>query len=238
MTMSTRTKPRQTKTDRNKVQRTVVKLAAPAGGGGGTDDHSLDLLDKVQLRNFEAVPSALQPFQSSLLHWNVDAPTGVRIKLDGSTVPNIGSKSVQPAATQTFRLSAHAGNASQFLGLVTVSTNLSHCTSRSFVVDQLLSDALSRSVDDNPEVYFRIVARFGPGGTIQYVQSQPEVITTPGRFRFKLKLAGKVNNFPDPDIDVDAHFGLAIVPSSSPVSGIIPKIELAPASVEVNVNVS
>src|SRR5207244_2280369 len=123
---------------------------------------------------------------SSLLHWNVDAPTGVRIKLDGSTVPNIGSKSVQPAATETFRLSAHVASASKFLGSVTVSTNLSHCTSRSVVVDQLLADALSKGVHDNPDVYFRIVAKIGPGGTIQYVQSQPDKIPNPGPVRFNV----------------------------------------------------
>ena len=61
----------------------AVWLAAPiSGDGGGTDDHATDLLDKTQLRSFDGIPAVLQPFESSLLRWNVDAPTGTYVSVE------------------------------------------------------------------------------------------------------------------------------------------------------------
>lgn len=212
---------------------------SPSSLNEESEDRALELLEQVNLRNFQATPQLLQPFQSSVLRWQVEAPNGVRIKLNGSTVAKSATKSVQPTATQTFRLYAHVGRFSRFLAAVTVSVNLNQCTSRdSTIIDELLALALTRGVAENGEVYFRIVQVRGSDGRTQYVQSQPEVTMSPGRIRFRLKLAGKVNNFPDPDIDVDASFGLAVAPSSAPTTGIFPKTEIMPTGVEVSVNVS
>lgn len=203
------------------------------------DDPPPDLLGEVTLKRFEATPRSLRPFQTSVLRWQVDAPTGVSIKLNGATVAKSGSKSVQPSASQMFRLYAHVGRFSKFLGAVTVNVDVSQCASRdSTIVDELLNLVLSRKVEESDEVYFRIVAVNGPDGRPRYMPSRPQILVSPGRIRFKLKLAGKVDNFPDPDIDIDASFGLAVVPSSNPVASLSAGTQIVPTGVEVSVKVS
>jgi len=218
---------------------TISARANLAGPNDESEERALELLEQTSLRTFQATPAALLPFQSSTLRWQVDAPAGVRLKLNGLTVAKSGSKLVEPVATQTFRLYAHAGRLSKFLGAVTVSVNLSQCTSaESTIVDELLALALTRGVEEDGEVYFRILQVKDSSGRTQFVQAQPQVTMSPGRIRFRLKLAGRVNNFPDPDIDVDASFGLTVARSSDSVAALFPKTELVPTAVEVNVSVS
>jgi hypothetical protein len=214
-------------------------IISTAGPNDEIEERALELLEQVNLRSFQATPQALLPFQSSLLRWQVEAPTGVSIKLNGSIVSKSATKLIQPTATQTFRLYAHVSRYSRFLAAVTVSVNLTQCTSRNFsTIDELLDSELIRGINASDEVYFRLVQVLGPDGRKRYVQSQPEVTILPGRIRFKLKLGGEVNNFPNPDINVDASFGLGIAQSSAPDGGIFPQNVIVATAVDVNVSVS
>jgi hypothetical protein len=38
----------------------------------GPENHGLDLLEEVNLKDFQAAPQVLQPFQSSILHWQAE----------------------------------------------------------------------------------------------------------------------------------------------------------------------
>jgi hypothetical protein len=203
------------------------------------DDRASELLNQVNLITFQAAPQELQPFESTVLRWNVEAPSGVQIKLNGESVAKSGRRAIQPDSTQTYRLYARVPRASRFLGSVTVSVNVSQCESRdSTIIDELLVTALKQEIENNEEVYFRLIQIRGENGLRQYVQSQPEVTMTTGRIRFNLKLEAEVNNFPNPAIDIDASFGLKVVPSASPSVELFPRTELAATDVALNVNVS
>lgn len=212
--------------------------------GRGLDDgenHGLELLGEVNLKDFQAAPQALQPFQSSILHWQVEAPQGVHIELDGTAVSKSGTKPVQPTATRTFRLNAHAGSHTRFLGSVTVSVNLNQCTTLvSTMIDEIIRGKLIEAVAANSEIYFRLTTEEDSEGRTQWVQSKPVVTMSPGRIHFRLYLKGRAENFPDPDIDVDAGFGLGLAPSpaTSTSAGSFPKTEIVPTAIDVSVNVS
>jgi hypothetical protein len=212
---------------------------SPSDSNELSADRAQELLDQVNFKTFQATPQAVQPFQSSVLRWQVEAPKGVIITLDGSSVTKSGTKTVQPSNTQTFRLFAGVGRRfTKFLASVTITVNLDQCISiDSSEVDELLAGALTIGVTQSSDVYFRLIQLTSLGHT-QFVQSKPEVTMSPGRIRFKLKLAGRATTpFPDPDIDVDASFGLALLSPSLSLSA-FPKIEISPTDVEVSVNVS
>ena len=174
-------------------------------------ERALEILEEVTLHHFTADPTGILPFGSSTLSWRVDGPAGFHVKLNVTTVARIGTRVVQPTESVTYRLYAHAGPHSKFLGLVAVTVNLAQCRSaeNGFVV-QLLGNALQEGIDARNDIYFRAVSRRNALGRVTFVPSVPEVSIAPDRVRFILKLGGRVDWFPDPDIDVDARFGLTV----------------------------
>jgi hypothetical protein len=194
---------------------------------GGSDDPSVEILDKVTLKHFTASPSNVDAFGASTLSWRVDGPAGFRVRIDGLPVSKSGTKSVQLPETHTFRLYAFAGRASKFLGSATVSVNLAACINReSSLIDEIVAGALKQEIDKRDDIYFRD-------------GSKPQVTITPGRIRFVLKLASVLNNFPDPSVDIDVSFGLGV--AADEIAGFNVQIlgrKLVPTVVSINVDVS
>lgn len=207
------------------------------------DDQGLDILGDVSLEYFRAEPETISPFGSSLLKWKVKGPNkGFRVKIDGMEVAKSGAKSVQPLSSQVYRLFAQAGRSSKFLGTSAVHVNLSKCVyfDNPFVAEYV-KFALQKIINENPEVYFRAVPKLDPFGRVIFVQSEPEVIITPGQIRFILKLGSPVNNFPDAIVDVDARFGLAVSKDAGSIfntTSIFGSRKVVPINVDIKVEVS
>jgi hypothetical protein len=99
---------------------------APIGTGG--DGEGADALEDVTLGHFTADPTAIGPFDHSLLSWHVDGvKPPVQVLLDTTQVTAAGQAVVQPPLTASYILSAKAGAARKTLGHVTVSVNTSTC---------------------------------------------------------------------------------------------------------------
>ena len=189
---------------------------------GGSDDHSVEILDQVTLKHFTANPTNIDPFGVSTLKWQVDGPPGFRVRMDSVPVSKSGTRSVQPRQTHTFRLHALAGQASKFLGSATVNVNLAACISReSTLIDELVAGVLKQEIDKRDDIYFR-------NG------SKPQVTIATDRIRFILRLGSVLNNFPDPSVDIDVSFGLGVAADDL----VVFRRKLVPIAVNISVDVS
>lgn len=164
----------------------------------GQDDASVEILGEVKLISLKAAPATIGPFGASVLSWKVEGPSGFHVELNLLNVPKTGEKVVQPASTTTFRLSARAGRAGRTLGYATVNVDGAGCEAYEPIVNprSTLQATLRSGVQSNPDVYFR--------------SEPPAVSFSPGRIAFGLRLSKRIDVFPDPAVDIDASFGLAV----------------------------
>ena len=180
------------------------------------DETSVDILSAVELVSFKATPDHIGPFGASHLTWKVEGPPGFQVKLDYLSTQKTGEKVVQPAVTTSYRLSAQAGQASRTLGHVTVTVDGTGCESYEPLVNpkSTLQGALTTGVQGEAGIYFR--------------SQPPSVSFSPGRITFGLRLAQEIDWFSNPDIDIDASFGLSVVDGALVTTG-------AQVSVDVSV---
>jgi hypothetical protein len=115
----------------------------------------------------------------------------------GSTVQKSGGRTVMPATTQSYALAAVAGRARRTLGTVTVTVDATGCEAYEplFKPRLTLQAALATQAVKKKGISLR---------------SQPDVSFSPGSIQFSLRLEKSIDNRPDPSIDIDASFGLAV----------------------------
>ncbi len=167
--------------------------------GPDIDDHTLECLGDTQVTSFTASPASTQPFGPPVtLRWSVSSPStcGVAIRLNGQAVAKTGSMQVQPTVTTRYSLTAQARGATKSLGSVTVAVDTAACVTVP-VPEALVRDQV-RSVID---------AIDAASGEISQ-RSAAKVEVVPGGITVALRLKAAVNNFADPDIDVDFTIGL------------------------------
>jgi hypothetical protein len=162
-------------------------------------DDSADILGEVSLKSFTAQPTNIGPFGASVLSWSVSGPAGFHVELNSQNVAKTGTRVVQPVATTSYRLSAHSGQASKQLGTVQIIVDRSSCETYDIGNPRSAMEApLRQRIRNSEDLSFR---------------SDPGLFFTfsPGRIRMKLYLKKEFNNFPNPDVDIDASFGLAVL---------------------------
>lgn len=177
-----------------------VDSAAPQDNDD--DDPGVDILDKVSLTSFRAQPTAIGPFGASTLSWAVSGPPGFTVKLNGRDVPKTGQQIVHPVSTTSFRLSAHARQASKPLGNVTVSVDRSSCETFDLANPQsAMAAAIRAQITNSEDLYFLTLPP----------PVEPLIVSfSPGRIRIRMELGKRKNNSPDPSVHIDASFGLAV----------------------------
>lgn len=169
-----------------------------ANGDQDPGDNGADVLGDVSLKFFNAQPAAIGPFGASVLNWAVEGPPGFHVRLNNRQVAKKGQQVVHPTSTTSFRLSAHAGQASRTLGNVQVSVDRSSCETYDIGNPQSAIRApVTAQINNSGDLYFRS----DPGISVTF---------SPGRIRLRLTLAKRQNNFPDPSVDIDATFGLTV----------------------------
>lgn len=169
--------------------------------GPDIDDETLECLADTELTSFTASPASTQPFgPPTTLRWTVSTPTtcGVAIKLNGLAVAKSGSMQVQPTVTTRYSLTARARGATKSLGSVTVTVDTAACVTLP-VPEALVRDQIRGVVD----------AIDAASGDISQ-RSAAKVEVAPGGISVGLRMKVAVNNFADPDIDVDFTIGLRI----------------------------
>ena len=150
----------------------------------------------VFLRHLSVKPGSIVPFGAAVLRWDVDAPPTVRIKINDEFVDQVGSMVVQPATSTTYRVLALSGQRSTELGRAELSVNVAAC-----VGSELL----------NPQSFLTAVLTAAIGAMDGMYTDGPQIVEfQPGRITFRLRLRKDVNNFYDPDVRIDASFGLRV----------------------------
>ena len=182
----------------------------PEGNEDDQLDKALEILDQVRLISFSADPGTIGPFGASILRWHVEGPTGFHVELGFSTVAKIGSRAVQPTSNAAYTLVAVALGVRKILGTVQVVVQTAACqTYQMYKPDDQIKRTLTAFINADNSVYFRVdPSSIGWGQTAHVFE--PIVTFSPGRIRFQLFLKKRVNNFPDPTVDIDASFSLIV----------------------------
>ena len=105
---------------------TPVGALPPGDDGNGdgettTGDQAADLLGQVRLNSFTASPRTVPVGESLTLAWNITAPGGVTIRLDGTPAGKVDTRVVTPDGRNDLHtLTAHALGAISTVGSITV----------------------------------------------------------------------------------------------------------------------
>lgn len=161
-----------------------------------------EILDEIELESFQAVPSAIRPYEETTLSWQLAGPTekadfylvGEAIQVDWDNevvldrvpVSHQGTRAAYPLTTTPFELIAERGHAVKRLGLATVTVDTSEQVSELLLGSQfedLLVNDIERHFAHNPQMGLRsgshVVADFvEPGLDI----SLPLTINIPNFF--------------------------------------------------------
>jgi len=163
-------------------------------------DDDVEVLGDVDLNSFTASPATIAPFGGgSTLRWSVSLPQlGVQVRLNGRTVTASGSQAVHPSVSTRYTLTAHHRGASRQLGAVTVHVETSGCITVT-VPESTIRDAIRRAVDEIDRAESRFSQR-----------SPARVEIDPDGIHVALRLKVAIDNFADPDVDVDCTIGLRL----------------------------
>jgi hypothetical protein len=172
-----------------------VTQLAPGEGGQGPDWDDGNLLEQVVLKSFTASPSTILPFESSRLFWDVAGPAvGFGVELDGRQVVSRGDKFIQPLSTTEYRLTGSIGRLGRLLGVATVTVDEQACH-----VLELPNEAVRGAVNE------RVDQTLSMNPRIRERERRKVVVGAQG-IDVALHLEARVDNFPDPEIEVEGHF--------------------------------
>jgi hypothetical protein len=173
----------------------------PGGGGSPIEDHALECLTETRLNSFTATPASIAPFGGPVtLKWSVSKPSGcgVAVRLNGQTVPLSGSREVAPSVTTHYGLVASIGGLSTSLGGVTVNVDTSACVTVPQPESQI-RDVVRATADELAAASDKISQR-----------SPASVDVDTNGVSVGIRLAIAINNFADPDLDIDCRIGLEV----------------------------
>ena len=164
------------------------------------DDAAIEALGHTILNSFTAQPSRITPFGGgSTLRWNVSVPSPiVTVLLNGVRVSPVGTQAVHPAVTTRYTLTARARGATKNLGGTTVQVDTSACISAN-VPESVIRSQLQAVID-------RIDA-----ASSRFKQRAPARVEIDAQgIHVALRLSVSIDNFADPDVDIDFTIGLRV----------------------------
>jgi hypothetical protein len=116
----------------------------------------------VKLHSFTATPPSIGPFHTSTLAWNVTVPPSddplidIGVFLDDTGVNPIGSTTVSPTFTKTYRLTAAGEVASKVLGQTQVTVDFGGCQTQddlgAAVVGQVVKTQIEKMFAGSGEI--------------------------------------------------------------------------------------
>jgi hypothetical protein len=173
-------------------------------------EKAAECLGETHLISFAADRTAVQAGESVTISWNVEFPArcGLTVRLNHTQVPRQGSRIIRPVRSVQYRLDVGAAGLSKFLGLVNVAVDASSCVQREIPEDVVRPDILA-SVDASLAEY-----NANPENKDHKVSKRRETVVEiePDGIVLRLRLKLAINNFFDPDVDVDARVGIGMSP--------------------------
>ncbi len=180
---------------------------APIGtNGGGDGSGGVDELEDVTLEHFTANPTAIGPFDHSVLSWHVNGVRPrVQILLNNTQVTAVGQAVVNPAVTASYTLSAKSGAARKTLGHVTVNVDTSTCDEVELInLLAVLRQQVILAIANRTDTYWS--SNLNDSNILSVGLSDEPLPRIFVRAVFRQRLA----NFPDPWVTLELSFGLAI----------------------------
>jgi hypothetical protein len=165
------------------------------------DNDTFECLAKVKVGSFTATPTTVPPFGGpATLRWGVTVPSGcaVGLRLNGTPVARSGSKEVQPATTTSYSLAAVVNGLTKVLKSITVRVDTRACVTRP--VPESLIRSQVRSA----------VAKLDAAEPKLSQRSDPRVEIDANGIHVALRFKLAIDNFADPNIDVDFTIGLRV----------------------------
>jgi hypothetical protein len=176
-------------------------------------DRVSEVLAALRLVRFTVSDSAIVAGETVSLQWHVDkgsepdVAAPVSIRLNNSLVSFVGSRSVRPSRDIGFTLTAQGAGIIRTLGRVTIHVDQSACRQFEFGEDLLRSSVIA-AVDNSIQEYN---ANPDNEDKISF-RRKTEVEIEPSGILIRLRLKVEVNNFFDPDVDVDARIAVGVSP--------------------------
>lgn len=156
------------------------------------------LLSKVRLRALSASARAIRPLETSTIRWDVVAPAGVTIALDGHKVAARGTLTVSPFPSHTYTLYARAGTATRRLGTIRIEVDESSCaTTEVGRQTALWRTGIERQITADP--------------TLTYLAGGHPAVTVddPG-VAISFAVSKRLSGLPDPDVHVGLRFDVGV----------------------------
>ena len=182
-------------------------------------------LDLISVQTFTANPPQVLPFGSSTLRWQVthgSAPNlpceSMYLSISGITVDWTGELVVQPIGTTTYILLSHNQNTAWPIGHVTVSVDTNGCFIVS-ILENEIKDILTPTINDLVNNFDETIYKI----RVRLTQRSPAIIEVESHgIDIRLRLRVKINNLPDPDLNIDAIARIGLI--SGNVSAAVPSI--------------
>jgi hypothetical protein len=171
---------------------------------------AIECLGGTKLVNFSADKTSVKAGEAVTISWDVAVPTncGLSVRLNFAQVPKKGSRVIRPVRPESYRLDCGASSVSKLLGVVNIAVDSSNCTEVE-IPEDLVRPGVIRSVDDSLAEY-----NANPDNEDSQVTKRRQTVfeVEPDGIVLRLRLKVEVNNFFDPDVDVDAKIALGVSP--------------------------
>lgn len=170
-------------------------------------EKAFECLGDTTVNSFTASPATVRPGHASTLKWKVTTPGGcsVQLFLNNSLVQKTGTRSVEPATTTTYSLIGKMFTVQQSLGTVTVAVDTSQCFTQS-VDEETVRQMLRSLIETNL------------AGSPLSQRSPANVEIDRNGIAVKLRLKVGVNNFFDPDLNVNMVIAVSAASNNVMVS--------------------
>ncbi|HTL10180.1 MAG TPA: hypothetical protein VL307_18020 [Chitinophagaceae bacterium] len=174
-------------------------------------ERAIECASEYSLNSFTASPANITPGQPVTLTWSTahSGHCAASFRINGITVPASGSKTVNPLADTTYTLTLQTQcNISRTLGRASVDVNESTCKLTS-IPESLVRGQVISVVDSS-------INEFNASSSNDLSKrSETQVEIDPQGISIKLRLKAAINNFPDPDLNVDMKVGLGVGPGNT-----------------------
>jgi hypothetical protein len=177
---------------------------------------AIECLGETNLINFSADKTSVRAGETVTISWDVDIPQhcGLSVRLNFAQVPKKGSRVIRPVRNVSYRLDCGAASVSKMLGNVSVAVDSSNCMPVE-IPEDLLRTGVIASVDQSLADY-----NAHPDNENRQVSKRKETVfeIEPGGIVLRLRLKVEVENFFDPDVDVDAKIEVGVSPEGQVVA--------------------
>jgi hypothetical protein len=169
-------------------------------------EKAADCLGETQLVRFAADRTSVRAGQPVTVSWEVAIPAGcnLSVRLNHSQVSKQGSRTLRPVRAVAFRLDCGGAGLSKFLGQVNIEVDTTGCAQRELPEAAIVPGVLA-GIDEN-------IAEYNAQNEDRQITKRRETVIEfePDGILVRLRLKLQINNWFDPDVDIDAKIDVGL----------------------------